>query len=143
MKQLLMTLALGTVALTASAQSYEYLTFQQTNGNEFSMNIDHLKITFADGNMIATDGTKTQSVALTDMNKMFFSLTPTAINTPTLAANKQVAASIVNGQLHVTAPAGSQVRVFTLDGRQVGTNHLTHGSYLVRINNLTLKVLAK
>lgn len=143
MKQLIMTLLLGGASLGASAQSYEYLTFQKVSGDEFSMAIDHLKITFDQGNLTATDGSKTVSVTLNDMNKMFFTATPTAIDQATTDEATQVAANIVNGQLHVTAPMGSKVCVYDMGGRQVNAQHLTKGTYLVRINNTTLKVLAQ
>lgn len=143
MKQLIMTLLLGGISLGASAQSYEYLTFQKASGDEFSMAIDHLKITFDQGNLTATNGSKTISVALTDMNKMFFASSPTAIDQATANEAEQVAATIVNGQLQVTAPMGSNVCVYDMSGRQVNAQHLTKGTYLVRINNTTLKVLAQ
>lgn len=107
------------------------------------MAIDHLKITFDQGNLTATDGSKTVSVTLNDMNKMFFTATPTAIDQATTDEATQVAANIVNGQLHVTAPMGSKVCVYDMGGRQVNAQHLTKGTYLVRINNTTLKVLAQ
>lgn len=143
MKKLFLSILWGGVALTAAADN-DYMVFQKTSGEEFSLNVDHLKITFANGTMNATDGTKSFSVALTEMNKMFFSATPTTgIAQATMAATEEVSATIENGQLHVTAPMGSRVSVYSLDGRQVGTNHLAKGTYLVRINNTTLKVLAR
>lgn len=138
-----MALLLSGAALTASAQSFEYLTFKKVNGDEFSMGIDHLKITFNDGILTATDGNKTQTVALNEMSKMFFSLTPTAIEQTAVATNEQIEATIVNGKLKVKAPAGSNVQVYSIDGRQMNAQHLTKGTYLVRINDKTLKVLAK
>lgn len=143
MKKTLLSLLFGGVALTAAADN-DYMVFQKTSGEEFSLNVDHLKITFSDGVMNATDGTKSFSVALTEMNKMFFSATPTTgiVQATTVAAD-EVSATIENGQLHVTAPVGSRVRVYGVDGREVNANHLTQGTYLVRINNTTLKVLAR
>ena len=94
--------------------------------------------------MNATDGKNSFSVALSDMNKMFFSANPTmGIEQATTATSDEVSATIENGQLHVTAPAGSRVSVYSLDGRQVGTRYMAKGTYLVRINNTTLKVLAR
>lgn len=143
MKKSFLSLLLGGVALTAAADN-DYMVFQKTSGEEFSLNVDHLKITFADGAMNATDGTKSFSVALTEMNKMFFSATPaTGIAQTTTVAADEVSATIENGQLHVTASAGSRVSVYSLDGRQIGTHHLSKGTYLVRINDTTLKVLAR
>lgn len=144
MKKFFLSLLLGGVALTAAADN-DYMVFQKTNGEEFSLNVDHLKITFADGAMNATDGKNSFSVALSDMNKMFFSAAnPTmGIEQATTATSDEVSATIENGQLHVTAPAGSRVSVYSLDGRQVGTRYLAEGTYLVRINDTTLKVLAR
>lgn len=106
------------------------------------MSIDKLKITFANDNLVATNGTETFTAPVADMSKMFFSVTPTAVNT--IAANANgLHASIVNGHLKVNAPAGSRVSVYSIDGRQVGTAHLTKGTYLVRVNNQTLKVIAQ
>lgn len=143
MKNIILSLLLSGVSLTAAADN-DYMMFQKTNGEEFSLSVDHLKITFANGAMNATDGTKSVSVALTEMNKMYFSATPTTgIAQTTAATTDAVSATIENGELHVTAPAGSRVSVYSLDGRQVGTQHLTKGTYLVRINQTTLKVLAR
>ena len=128
--------------MTAAADN-DYMMFQKTNGEEFSLSVDHLKITFANGAMNATDGTNSVSVALTEMKKMYFSATPTTGIVQAATATDAVSATIENGQLHVTAPAGSRVSVYSLDGRQVGTQHLTKGTYLVRINQTTLKVLAR
>lgn len=106
------------------------------------MSIDRLKITFANDNLVATNGTETFTAPVADMSKMFFSTTPTAVNTVVTDANG-LHASVVNGRLKVNAPAGSRVSVYSIDGRQVGTAHLTKGTYLVRVNNQTLKVLAQ
>lgn len=142
MKNIILSLLLGGVSLTAAADN-DYMMFQKTNGEEFSLSVDHLKITFANGAMNATDGTNSVSVALTEMKKMYFSATPTTGIVQAATATDAVSATIENGQLHVTAPAGSRVSVYSLDGRQVGTQHLTKGTYLVRINQTTLKVLAR
>lgn len=141
MKNIILSLLLSGVSLTAAADN-DYMMFQKTNGEEFSLSVDHLKITFANGAMNATDGTNSVSVALTEMKKMYFSATPTTGIAQATTADA-VSATIENGQLHVTAPAGSRVSVYSLDGRQVGTQHLTKGTYLVRINQTTLKVLAR
>ena len=142
MKQLLSALLLCAAALPASAQSYDYLTFKKTTGEETSLSIDKLKITFANDNLVATNGTETFTAPVADMSKMYCSTTATAIST--IAANANgLCAAIVNGQLKVNAPAGSRVSVYSIDGRQVGTTHLAKGSYLVRVNNQTLKVVAQ
>ena len=44
------------------------------------MSIDKLKITFANDNLVATNGTETFTAPVADMSKMFFSTTPTAVD---------------------------------------------------------------
>ncbi len=130
-------LALG---LTASAQSYSYLTFRQADGSETSLKTAGLKLTFADGNLVAANGTETATFALANMAKMYFSTSATAIDQATSA---QVSASIVNGALQVAAPAGTPVSVYSLDGREMPHQGLASGVYVVKVGNKVLKLMAK
>ena len=82
---LLITLVLG--AGTAHAQSYDYLTLKQANGTETSLNLDNLRITFADGLLVADNGIQSVSIALADMDKMFFALEATGLNTVSSTAD--------------------------------------------------------
>lgn len=54
-----------------------------------------------------------------------------------------MSATIVDGKLHLNAPAGTKATVYGIDGRQYGTSGLQKGTYLVRIDNKTLKVVGK
>lgn len=142
MKHLLSTLVLALAATAAQAQSYNYLTFEKADGTQQSLATVHTVITFAGGNLTATDRTGASFTApLSEMSRMFFSAEATGIAHVAQNAS-EVKAIIVNGTLHVNAPKGSTVEVYSLDGRKVNANGLNHGTYLVRVNNTTLKVMA-
>lgn len=142
MKALLLTIFMAMGAVSASAQSYNFLTLQQTNGDEQSLSISGLKITFSDGNLVATNGTETATIPLESMQKMYFAAQATGIAQAT--DNVTVSAKIVGGKLLVSAPAGSQVQVYSVDGRQLSTEAtFTKGVYVVRIDGKSLKILAR
>ncbi len=139
----ILTLLFCASALTVSAQNYNFLTFQKSSGSETSLKADHVKITFEEGNLVATNGSETFSAPLSKMGKMFFSDTATSIETVETNA-EALTASIVNGQLRTNAPVGSRISVFSLDGRLLNAQTpISRGTYLVRINNTTLKVVAQ
>ena len=139
----ILTLLFCASALTVSAQNYNFLTLQKSSGSEKSLKADHVKITFEDGNLVATNGSETFSAPLSQMGKMFFSDTATSIETVETNA-EALTASIVNGQLRTNAPVGSRISVFSLDGRLLNAQApISRGTYLVRINNTTLKVVAQ
>lgn len=137
MKALVSLLMLAASACTMQAQSYDFLTLKKAGGSETSLGIDHLKITFADGQMIATNGTESFSAPLREMQSMFFAAEATGIAQTTTSATLQV--SIVNGTLHASQPA----QVYSLDGRLMPTVGLQSGTYLVKIAGKTLKVIAR
>ena len=136
----ILTLLFCASAITASAQSYDFLTFQKSTGTETSLRSDHVKITFEGGNLVATNGSETFRAPLNEMAKMFFSNTATGIQ----SVNTSDDASIVNGHLSTNAPVGSRICVIGMDGRQLNPNApISKGTYLVRINNTTFKVVAQ
>ena len=137
---LLLTLVLG--AGTAHAQSYDYLTLKQANGTETSLNLDNLRITFSDGQLVADNGIQSVSIALADMDKMFFALEATGLNTVSSTADAAPSFRIENGCLITDAPAGS-VSIYGTDGRQVPASGLAPGVYVVKINGQSFKVLAR
>ena len=56
------------------AQTYDYLTFQTSDGALHSIKTSGLVITFSDGQMKATAGSENLSLSLTELTKMYFSL---------------------------------------------------------------------
>lgn len=137
---LLLTLVLGAGA--AHAQSYDYLTLKQANGTETSLSIDNLRITFSDGQLVADNGVQIVSVPLADMDKMFFALEATGLNTVSSTADAAPAFRIEKGRLITDAPAGS-VSIYGTDGRQVPASGLAPGVYVVKIKGQSFKVLAR
>ena len=129
----LLTLLFVLSTLPCAAQSYDYLTLRQTNGDETSFSSDKLKITF-------DNGVQTASVALGEINKMFFASAPTAISN--VFTKGSIAPAIRNGRLSVQS--GAAVQVYSADGRSLSPDAtFTPGIYLVKVNGQTFKVTAQ
>ena len=129
----LLTLLFVLSTLPCAAQSYDYLTLRQTNGEETSFSSDKLKITF-------DNGVQTASVALGEINKMFFASAPTAISN--VFTKGSIAPAIRNGRLSVKS--GAAVQVYSADGRSLSPDAtFTPGIYLVKVNGQTFKVTAQ
>lgn len=143
MKKLFTLLVCAASALMASAQQYGYLTFEQQDGSKISLTATgRILITFGNGNLKATSSSSEAYIApLTNLSKMYFASVSSAVSE--VANAKQLKASIVDGTLHVDAPTTAKVSVYSLDGRQQPTTGLAKGTYLVRIDGRTLKVIAQ
>ena len=144
MKHSLFSLLLcAMMAIPASAQSYDYLTFQKQDGTEISLTSTHLKMTFVGNILQVSNGTDSYTAPLSEMKQMFFSAQPTGVWSASMMDN-MLKAEIVGGHLITNAPVGSRVSILALDGRLLSADaYLVKGTYLVRINNTTLKVVAQ
>lgn len=140
MKHIYLTIALALGALGMSAQSLDYLTFRTAAGTEQSLPIDGLKMVIADGRLQISSPQAHLDFALAELNCFFFSAEPTAIRT---VSDGQPGVSIVGGTLRTDAPAGSRISVYTPDGRRVPPTGLSAGTYIVKINDQTFKILAR
>ena len=139
MKKLL-TLLFVLSTLPCAAQSYDYLTLRQTNGEETSFSSDKLKITFDNGVMKFDNGVQKASVALGEINKMFFASASTAISN--VFTKGSIAPAIRNGRLSVKSRAPLQV--YSADGHSLSPDAtFTPGIYLVKVNGQTFKVTAQ
>ena len=143
MKKFYLLFLLMGFSLCGFAQSYDYLTLRTADGTEKSIGIDGLRITFADGKLLAANGKEETQIALADMACMFFATAPTAIESLTAADAAGLRVQISGGRLLTNAPAGSDIRVYSLDGRLAPTQGLSSGAYLVRVNGRTFKVVAQ
>lgn len=142
MKRILSIFALFVAfAWSAFAQNYNYLTFQQTDGTCQSLSIDGLKLTFAEGNLVAANGTTQAAFPLSALQKMFFS--SEAVGIHSVSTESPVSVKIERGKLVVDAPLGSEISVYGIDGRRVPSSGLGQGVYVVKVNGQTFKVLAK
>lgn len=118
---------------TIQAEDYPYMMFQTNDGNVLTMASASLTITFSDGNMVASNGSESKTVALTDLNKMFFASNPASVETTQ------------------TEEVNEPVEVFTVTGISVGKYEniqqvqatLERGIYVVKGKNKTLKIVVK
>ena len=140
------------VATTLSAQRLDYLTLRLTNGEEHSLNIAAgATLTFSANTFVGQASGQQLQLPLADLATLFFAAEPTGIEDLSAAV---VSARLSSNALIVTAPAGSAVSVYTLDGRLVTTLQkgvsgserfslpLSSGVYIVRIGQKTFKLLA-
>ena len=138
---------------TISAQRLDYLTFRLLNGNEYSQNIaSGATITFTNTSLVVQATEPSLEFSLTDLEALFFTAEPTGINDlETLDASVRY----TGGTLHVEAPAGSKVGVYSLDGRTIATLKkntdgnerfslpLNKGIYVIHIDQQSFKILAQ
>ena len=140
MKHVLLTLLCAFGTLAASAQNFDYLTFRTNAGTEYSVPVDGLKIVINGDQLQVRSTAENLNFAFDELGCFFFATEPTAIQS---AAADDVQVSIVNGKLQTNAPAGTPVRVYTMDGREVPTTGLGAGIYVIKVNNRTFKTLAR
>ena len=135
-----------------SAQRLDYLTLRLTNGAEHSLNIAAgATLTFSASTFTGQANGQQLQLPLADLSALFFAAAPTGIEDLEAAA---ISARLSSNARIVTAPAGSTVSIYTLDGRQLTTLQkslsgserftlpLSSGIYVVRIGQETFKLLA-
>ena len=61
------------VAIFASAETYSYLKFTKTNGSTVTCSVEGLKITYDNTNVTVTNAEGTTTIALADVQNMYFS----------------------------------------------------------------------
>jgi hypothetical protein len=126
----IISLLVGTTA--AQAYDYPYLVVQSADGTTKSIAVESLVLTFQDGQLVATNGDGTQSFTLTDLSKMYFTSSTTAIS--------QVAEQ-EEGPVEVYALSGMFVgRYDTLSAARA---NLKQGVYLMKTKGTTKKVAIK
>ena len=98
MRHCILILALLAGSLQVSANDYKYLVLEQSDGTTIDLTSEGLVMTFADGKLVANDGT---AVALSSLSQMYFSKEPTGIE-------------------EVVAENGGPVAVYSITGAYVG-----------------------
>lgn len=134
MKRLVLSAAALTVALTANADTYGYLSFLTADGSSLSVGVEGLSMTFTDagGKLVVTNSTESRTLDVADLKKMFFSgESATAIS-------------------EVDADNKRYLQVYTVSGSFVGSfsprcldEELEPGIYLVKKNGKTTKIAVK
>ena len=61
------------VAIFASAETYSYLKFTKTNGSTVTCSVEGLKITYDNTNVTVTNAEGTTTIALAEVQNMYFS----------------------------------------------------------------------
>ncbi len=140
-------------AIATQAKGYAYIVFQQSSGAVQAVESDGLKITFQNGNLIATPKTGEQlSLSLADLSTMRFADEDvTAIGSPAAESGVSVSGSSIvvslnaNSWARVFTPAGVAVAQFGTAGAAdtFATQALKGGVYIVKTNNTTTKILVK
>ena len=114
------------------AQTYDYLTFQTSDGALHSIKTSGLVITFSDGQMKATAGSENLSLSLTELTKMYFSDT-NGVDMAEMTGSKE------------------PVVVYGADGRQLGSYQdmdaarasLKRGAYVLKTGGKTVKIAVR
>jgi hypothetical protein len=133
-KWILCLMAAFAIQVWAADFTYKYLTVKGSDGKQVSLASQDLKLTFADGQLMATNGDGTQTFELASLASMQFSETES-----TTGIDKQVAAD------------SQQLNVYTLSGMYVGTfdatstldTQLKSGVYVVKQNKKSTKIIVK
>ena len=113
--------------VTAYGDTYPYLTFQQTDGTLTSMTTSSLTMTFADGKLIATNGSESKDRTVANLTSMFFSETnaTTGLN--------EVAVTDADGEVEAYSLQGVSVGKFS--NLKSLKESLTVGVYIVKATN--------
>ena len=64
------------VAMGASAETYNYLKFTKTNGTSVTYSVEGLKLTYSNTNVTVTNVDGTATLALSEVQDMYFSNDP-------------------------------------------------------------------
>ena len=64
------------VAICASAETYNYLKFTKTNGSTVTCSVEGLKVTYDATNVTVTNAEGTTTIALAEVQDMYFSNEP-------------------------------------------------------------------
>ena len=128
MKKLLFTTLITLGTLQAQAYDYPYLVFQNTEGTTTVIAVESLSITISDGQLVATNADGTQSFALTDLSKMYFSATD----------------ETAEGIEGVNAATLDEVTdIYDLQGRKVADKQMNSGIYVMKTKKGIFKVSVK
>ena len=116
--------------MLAAAADYPWLTFRMTDGSELSVAAEGLAINYADGNLLLKSTTVDQIIPSDQVKAMRFTTSTDAVD-------------------EMTDILSSEADYFDLSGIKVGRfsssdearNVLPSGTYIVRSNKKTIKVI--
>ncbi len=133
MRKATLLILFAVCSIAVQAQSYEYLTFTTTSGEE-SLKSSGLTITFSDGSLIAANSEESKSFPLSSLTKFYFS--------DTAAAIESVAADIDdNGAVDVYNTSGQYVGRFS--NTASAASGLCKGIYVIKGETTGKKLIVK
>lgn len=127
-------MAIVAIQIQAADVVYKYLVVTSADGTQTSLSSSGLKLSFADGKMIAANGTDSKSFTLTELARMQFAETAstTAIDRSLTADSQRVEAYTLSGMF-----AGSSDSMSSLQSQ------LRSGVYVVKQNNKSSKIIVR
>lgn len=129
-KSLILTLLFVLTTVGTRAADYQYLVFTLSDGTTQAIAATNLNISFADGNLVATNGSETlATLPLTSLTQMEFS----ADGTTGISQTLNSPFSILN----------SENEWYDLNGRKLDAAPSTKGVYILKNNSKTIKVSIK
>ena len=150
MKRVVFTTMMMAGMLTAQADNFTYLTIEKTDGTAQSLTAVGLNLSYSGGNLIATNGTESATIALTEVSRMYFSNEQAAttgistVNTNTPLGRRTLATS--GTQEHPT-PNTLPDGIYNLQGHRVAElsqrSTLRKGIYIIVENAQSKKIQVK
>ena len=122
--------------LTAQADNFTYLTIEKTDGTAQSLTAVGLTISYSEGNLVATNGTESATIALADVSRMYFS-------------NEQATTGISKTVASTTKPTTDALSdgIYNLQGHRVASisqlASLKKGIYIIVENGQSKKIQVK
>ena len=133
-KATIITAILAAGTLTAQAADYQYLTIEKNDGTQQSLTAVGLTISYSATAMTATNGSETTTIALSELNRMYFSNTKDATAISDISSLQQ----------------DEEATIYDLSGRQIAEGRLStvkpllrKGVYLVKQQGKTIKIQVK
>lgn len=148
MKKIIFASLLFVASLPMLADDYQYLTVAHASVEQSIELASIQKITFdtQGGHTIVTTTEGEVRFPISEMEKMFFSATPTAIKSlPAKSDNLSYAKGKLNvdaeGVLYIYAASGQAVRMAKVDGKtSISLSNLPKGTYIVKLGSQTIKI---
>lgn len=145
MKKLLVTALILGSSTNVMADDYKYLTAKYNN-EEKSIELASIrKITFEAGDVVVYTSEGQVKFPLSEMEKMFFSEAPTAIESmPMETASMKVSGGVLsvsgNGLLRIYSSNGQLQQMAKVDGSsRISLQNLPKGVYIISIGNQSIK----
>lgn len=145
MKKLLVTALILGSSTNVMADDYKYLTAKYNN-EEKSIELASIrKITFEAGDVVVYTSEGQVKFPLSEMEKMFFSEAPTAIESmPMETASMKVSDGVLsvsgNGLLCIYSSNGQLQQMAKVDGSsRISLQNLPKGVYIINIGNQSIK----